>query len=128
MRSSLTSNRHLTVEAAKFMTDQESAKTPDTLGLSMPAEWEPHEATWLGWPHHPTDWLEKLDTIRWVYGEIVRHIARGEIVRVLLDSKAEQQLANRYLHRAGADLDRVEVLVNPTNPGTPRGTGPLSVR
>src|SRR5882724_1927711 len=106
----------------------ESKKTPAALGFTMPAEWEPHEATWLGWPHHPTDWLEKLDTIRWVYGEIVRHIARGEIVRVLLNSKAEQKLANRYLHRAGADLDRVEFIVHPTNRGWTRDSGPLFVR
>src|SRR5262245_38896932 len=42
--------------------------TPASLGYSMPAEWAPHEATWLGWPHNPTDWPDKLDTIRWVYG------------------------------------------------------------
>ena len=50
-------------------------ETPAGLGYSMPAEWEPHEATWLGWPHNPTDWPGKLDTIRWVYGEIVRKLA-----------------------------------------------------
>ena len=49
----------------------------------MPAEWERHEATWLGWPHNPTDWPDKLDTIRWVYGEIVRKIAPGEILRTI---------------------------------------------
>ena len=54
------------------------SKRPAALGFSMPAEWEPHEATWLGWPHNPTDWPDKLDTIRWVYGEIVRKIAPGE--------------------------------------------------
>jgi len=57
--------------------------TPADLGFSMPAEWEPHAATWLGWPHHPTDWPGKLDTIRWVYGEIVRKIAPGEEVRFI---------------------------------------------
>ena len=63
----------------------------------MPAEWEPHEATWLGWPHNPTDWPGKLDTIRWVYGEIVRKIAPGEEVRILVDSRAEERLARRRL-------------------------------
>ena len=51
--------------------------TPAALGFSLPAEWEPHAATWLGWPHNPTDWPDKLDTIRWVYGEIVRKISTG---------------------------------------------------
>jgi len=55
-----------------------SVETPAELGFSMPAEWEKHDATWLAWPHNPTDWPDKLDTIRWVYGEIVRKIAPGE--------------------------------------------------
>src|SRR5437588_11668910 len=40
------------------------APSPASLGFFMPAEWERHEATWLGWPHNPTDWPDKLDTIR----------------------------------------------------------------
>ena len=63
-------------------------QTPSALGFSMPAEWEPHEATWLAWPHNPTDWPDKLDTIRWVYGEIVRRISPGEIIRMLVNSRA----------------------------------------
>ena len=55
--------------------------TPVRLGFAMPAEWERHEATWLGWPHHATDWPYKLDTIRWVYAEMVRRIAPGALRR-----------------------------------------------
>ena len=51
--------------------------TPAALGFTMPAEWEKHEATWLGWPHNPTDWPGKLEPIQWVYGEIVRKICAG---------------------------------------------------
>ena len=94
----------------------------------MPAEWETHEATWLGWPHNPTDWPDKLDTIRWVYGEMVRRIAPGEIVRLLVSSKAEHKLARRYLTRAGADVSRVEFIVHPTNRGWMRDSGPIFVR
>jgi agmatine deiminase len=94
----------------------------------MPAEWEPHEATWLSWPHHPADWPDKLDTIRWVYGEMVRKIAPGEIVRMLVNSAAEADLARRYLNRAGADAGRVEFIVHPTNRGWTRDSGPLFVR
>src|SRR5271157_3733116 len=72
-----------------FMTDPPTAieQTPAALGFAMPAEWEPHEATWLGWPHNQTDWPDKLDTIRWVYAEIVRQIAPGESVRMLVNSR-----------------------------------------
>jgi agmatine deiminase len=98
------------------------------LGYAMPAEWEKHEATWLGWPHNPTDWPDKLDTIRWVYGEMVRKIAPGERVRILVRNAAEQQLARRYLQRAGADLRRVQFIVHPTNRGWTRDSGPIFVR
>ena len=102
--------------------------TPAALGFSMPAEWERHEATWLGWPHNPTDWPGKLDTIRWVYGEMVRKIATGEIVRILVRSRAEATQARSYLARAGADLGRVEFIVHPTNRGWTRDSGPIFVR
>jgi agmatine deiminase len=94
----------------------------------MPAEWEPHEATWLAWPHHPTDWPDKLDTIRWVYGEIVRKIAPGETVRMLVNSGAEEKQARRYLDRAGADAGHVEFILHPTDRGWTRDSGPVFVR
>ncbi len=103
-------------------------KTPAALGYSMPAEWEPHEASWLAWPHNPTDWPDKLDTIRWVYGEIVRKIAPGEIVRMLVNSRAEEEMARMYLSRAGAGTSRVEFVRHPTNRGWTRDSGPMFVR
>ena len=106
----------------------EAAETPASLGFSMPAEWETHEATWLAWPHHPADWPDKLDTIRWVYAEIVRKIAPGETVRMLVSGKAEEAQARRYLSRAGADVQRIEFIVHPTNRVWTRDSGPLFVR
>ena len=94
----------------------------------MPAEWERHEATWLGWPHNSTDWPGKIDTIRWVYGEIVRHISPGEIVRILINDKASEKLARSYLNRAGADLKNVQFVHHPTNRGWTRDSGPIFVR
>lgn len=103
-------------------------KSPAALGYRMPAEWERHAATWLGWPHNPTDWPGKLDTIRWVYGEMVRKISPGETVRMLVNSRAEEKLARRYLAQAGADTRRVDFVVHPTNRGWTRDTGPVFVR
>ena len=45
-------------------------------GYRMPAEWEPHRATWISWPHHEPDWPGKLGAIPWVYAEIARVLAR----------------------------------------------------
>ena len=107
---------------------EDPRQTPAQLGYAMPAEWERHEATWLGWPHNPTDWPDKLDTIRWVYGEMVRRLAPGEIVRILVDKKAEERLARRYLTRAGCSLNRVQFISHPTNRGWMRDSGPIFVR
>jgi len=105
-----------------------AGETPYALGFSMPAEWERHEATWLAWPHNRTDWPDKLDTIRWVYTEIVRKIAPGETVRMLVNSTAAEKAARRRLARAGADGGRVEFIEHPTNRGWTRDMGPLFVR
>ena len=94
----------------------------------MPAEWETHEATWLGWPHNESDWPDKIDTIRWVYGEMVRKITPGEIVRLLVQNKTEEKFARRYLSRAGCDLKQVEFVVHPTNRGWTRDSGPIHVK
>ncbi|MFO1477257.1 MAG: agmatine deiminase family protein [Verrucomicrobiota bacterium] len=105
-----------------------SDTTPAALGYSMPAEWEPHEATWLGWPHNETDWPDKIDTIRWVYGEMVRKISEGEQVRILVRHTAERTLASRYLKRAGCNLSRIQFIIHPTNRGWTRDSGPIFVR
>jgi agmatine deiminase len=93
----------------------------------MPAEWEPHEATWLAWPHNPTDWPDKLDTIRWAYGEMVRKIAPGETVRMLVESSEAGESARHYLTRAGAP-EGVEFVIHATNRGWTRDSGPIFVR
>jgi agmatine deiminase len=102
-------------------------KTPAQLGYAMPAEWEPHEATWLGWPQNTSDWPGKMNAIRWVYGEIVRKIAVGEKVRILVDSSAIEMRARRILQTARADLDQVEFFRWPTDRGWMRDAGPVFV-
>jgi agmatine deiminase len=110
------------------MTEHSIHLTPAELGYSMPAEWEKHEATWLGWPHNATDWPDKLDTIRWVYGEMVRKLAPGEFIRILVRHRAEEKLARSYLARAGADLQQVQFIAHSTNRGWTRDSGPIFVR
>lgn len=94
----------------------------------MPAEWEPHEATWIGWPHNRTDWPGKFATIPWVYGEIVRRLTSGEVVRIIVESPEHEVGARRVLSRAGVDLNRVEFFHFPTNRGWTRDFGPMFVK
>lgn len=103
-------------------------ETPEAAGFRMPAEWEPHEATWLGWPHNLSDWPGKFAPIPWVYGEIVRKLAPGELVRILVDSTEREKRIRRLLERVGVNLARVEFFDFPTNRGWTRDFGPIFVR
>ena len=100
---------------------------PARSGFRMPAEWEPHEATWLGWPHKVNDWPGKLATIHWVYGEIVRKLADGERVRILVQSRTHEERVRRVLTRVGADLSVVEFFRIATDRGWTRDFGPMFV-
>src|SRR6266568_8974793 len=81
----------------------EAAPTPLALGFRMPAEWEPHEATWLAWPHELADWPGKFEAIPWVYAEIVRHLHASERIHLLVKDDSEAQ-ARDVLTRAHVDL------------------------
>jgi agmatine deiminase len=94
----------------------------------MPAEWEKHEATWIGWPRNTTDWPGKFPSIPWVYGEIVRKIATGELLRILVESKSHEASARRVLKKVGVDPARTEFFRFPTNRGWTRDFGPIAVR
>ena len=102
--------------------------TPASLGFRMAAEWEPHAATWLVWPHKASDWPGKLAPIAWVYGEIIRKLAPGEAVRLLVPSATHEKAARRALARVGVDLSSVQFLRVPTDRGWTRDMGPAFVR
>jgi agmatine deiminase len=94
----------------------------------MPAEWEPHEATWLAWPHETTDWPGKFGTIPWVYGDIVRKLSRVERVRILVENAEAEQKARRVLSKSGADLDAVAFFRVPTDRSWTRDYAPIFVK
>ncbi len=81
----------------------------------MPAEWEPHAATWLAWPHYHGDWPGKFEPIPWVYTEIVRNLARHERVELLVNDSASERTVRKLLTRADADLNNVRFHRWPTN-------------
>jgi len=97
-------------------------------GYRMPAEWQRHEATWIGWPHNRTDWPGKITPIQWVYGEITRRLAPGERVHIIVNSEGHEAQARRVLTRAGVDLARVVFFHFPTNRGWTRDFGPMFVQ
>src|SRR6476661_6662089 len=104
------------------------SQTPAALGYRMPAEWEPHAATILAWPHEPADWPGKLAPIPWVYGEVVRHLCPGERVRILVKDAPLEKKARALLKRVGVDLGRVDFFRVPTDRSWTRDFCPLFVK
>jgi agmatine deiminase len=89
--------------------------SPATLRYHMPAEWEPHDATWLAWPHYHGDWPGKFEPIPWVYAEIVRNLARHERVELIVNDAAAERQVRKMLARADALLANVRFHRWPTN-------------
>jgi agmatine deiminase len=94
----------------------------------MPAEWSPHAATWLAWPHYHGDWPGKFDPIPWVYTEIIRNLARHERVELIVqDAKAERQV-RKLMARANALSPNVRFHRHPTNRVWLRDSGCIFVK
>lgn len=82
--------------------DPAGSRRPATdAGRRWPAEWEPHAATWIAWPHHEPDWPGKLGPIPWVYAEIVRVLHRHERVEILCHSSEVEEAARTHLEAHG---------------------------
>jgi len=94
----------------------------------MPAEWEPHEATWLAWPHELTDWPGKFAPIPWAFAEIVRHLSQVERVYLLVEDRAAESRVRSMLKKSGANLDAIDFFRIPTDRGWMRDSGPICVR
>ena len=103
--------------------------TPRSLGYRMPAEWEPHAATWLAWPHNAADWPGRFHPIPWVYCDIVRHLSRVEDVHLLVQDAAAQQRAHSMLQALRCATRAACISITwPTNRVWLRDSGPIFVK
>ncbi|MGH9512810.1 MAG: agmatine deiminase family protein [Terriglobales bacterium] len=89
----------------------------------MPAEWEPHAATWIAWPHNHDDWPGKFEPIPWAYAEIVRNLSRYERVEIIVSDAAGEKSARKVLQRADALNDKVHFCCWPTDRVWTRDSG-----
>jgi agmatine deiminase len=103
-------------------------KNPAARGFRMPAEWEPHEATWIAWPHNPTDWPGRFQPIAWVYADIVRHLSRVERVHIIVNDAAAKALAQKLLTQANVPANNIEFHLWPTNRVWTRDSGAIFIR
>ncbi len=100
---------------------------PLALGYRMPAEWEPHAATWLAWPHEPADWPGKFGAVPWVTAELARHLQEAERIRLIVRDRGERARASRALADSGVSLPRVDFLLARTDRSWTRDFLPLVV-
>jgi agmatine deiminase len=94
----------------------------------MPAEWEPHVATWIAWPQNPNDWPGRFPPVQWVYAEIVRHLARGERVDILVNDATARARAQKTLRDASVAATNIRFHLWPTNRVWTRDSGAIFVR
>ena len=92
-----------------------------------PAEWEPHAATWIGWPHHEPDWPGKFAPIPWVYAEIVRVLHRYERVEILCHDEEVRNGARETLDAHGVDRAGYGMHIVPTDRVWLRDSGPTGI-
>lgn len=92
-----------------------------------PAEWEPHAATWIGWPHHEPDWPGKFEPIPWVYAEIARALHTSEPVHILCSDEEQREDARAALVAHDTTLERCTLHVLPTDRVWLRDSGPTGV-
>lgn len=98
--------------------------TPKQLGYYFPAEFEPHSATWLSWPHKEASWPEKIHTIFPFYSQFIKALAKSEKVCINVNDEAMKTFAIGHLQDVGADLSKVEFFFHPTNDAWCRDHGP----
>jgi agmatine deiminase len=100
---------------------------PGRRGYAMPAEWVPHRATWIAWPHNEEDWPGRFEPIPWAYGEIVRVLSRRERVCILVQNAAARAAARSVLKKVGVDLSKVDFFPIPTDRVWTRDSGAIFV-
>ncbi|WP_341843474.1 agmatine deiminase family protein [Chitinophaga caseinilytica] len=98
--------------------------TPRELGYYFPAEFHPHTATWLSWPHKEASWPGKIDAIFPHYSRFIKYLADSELVRINVADEAMKTFATRHLQNAGVNVGNVEFFIHPTNDAWCRDHGP----
>ena len=99
-------------------------QTPLELGYYFPAEFAPHRATWLSWPHKEASWPGKIHSIYPYYSRFIKELTRGERVCINVNDEAMRSFAVSCLQKEDVDLSRVDFFFHPTNDAWCRDHGP----
>jgi len=98
--------------------------TPKSLGYYFPAEFAPHDAIWLSWPHKEESWPGKIASIYPSYTEFVKIVSLTERVCINVVNEKMRNAAQKMLQLAGVNLERVQFYLHPTNDAWCRDHGP----
>jgi len=101
-----------------------NGQTPKQLGYYFPAEFAPHAATWLSWPHKEASWPGKIHTIYPYYCQFIKELTKGEKVCINVNDEAMKNFAVDHLQAGEVDLTRIEFFLHPTNDAWCRDHGP----
>ncbi len=101
-----------------------ATQTPQQLGYHFPAEFAPHSATWLSWPHKEASWPGKIETIYPIYAQFIKLVAEGEKVNINVVDEAMKAKAIRHIEQAGGDFENINFFIHPTNDAWCRDHGP----
>lgn len=94
-------------------------------GWRMPAEWEPHEATWLSWPHNPKTWPDRdFAVVEDIWAQMAAALAPGEIVNILASQHLHERV-RKALSKRSVPEDRIRLHDVPTNDVWARDHGPI---
>ena len=104
--------------------EKKESPSPKELGYYFPAEFAPHRATWLSWPHKEASWPGKIHSIYPNYCEFIKELTAGERVCINVNDEPMQFFAIKYLQEAGVDLYKVDFFLHPTNDAWCRDHGP----
>jgi agmatine deiminase len=100
------------------------SNTPADLGYYFPAEFAPHTATWLSWPHKEASWPGKIDAIYPYYCQFIQELAKHERVCINVVDTVMQAFATKHIEHAGANMLNVLFFMHPTNDAWCRDHGP----
>jgi len=97
---------------------------PLAQGFRMPAEWEPHEGTWLSWPKDPVTWPERVPQVEKIFDQIIKALTPHEKVFLLVDDEQTQEKLENRLKTNGAQINNVLFYQIPTADSWTRDYGP----
>ena len=99
--------------------------SPAAQGYRMPAEWEPHAATWLAWPHNEDTWPGLLPQVQEIFLNMIRELHRYEMVHLLVNDAAAAENVSRLMRDRGIDDSSVNLHEMRTADAWLRDSGPI---